>query len=257
MRVFLLNDTSNWHSGSAAATAVLCRLIEQAGGEVVGRLATNDTERPLVRLSAFDVMVVNGEGSLHHDNSWAKTLLEWIGLAHIAQKPVAVVNALWCEMSDDARAVLHQCDLVTFRERRSRDHAQMPDAPFYPDLALLADYPQTTPPANPGHRTQTAVPRGDEFMWARYIEQLRHLNAIDGDLQTNQHHAILAGGIAGVPVVVVPRPGEPTWKNEGLLDYTVDNSLHKGLMQQRERMASDYPELLRWFFARPRVGVPV
>ncbi len=254
MRVFLLNDTSNWHCGSAAATAVLCRLIEQAGGEVVGRLATND-KGPL-RIDVLceaDAVVVNGEGSLHHDNGWATHLMFWMGIAKGFGVPVAVVNALWCEMGEDARAVLQQCDLVTFRERYSRDHAQMPDAPIFPDLALLADYPQTTPPAKPGHRTQTAVPRGDEATWAQFIGELRNL----AWLPTSQHHGILAAGIADVQVEVTRRPGKPTWKNRGLMDYWVPGgSLHDGLMAQRERMQREYPELLRSFFARARVGVP-
>lgn len=256
MRVFLLNDTSNWHCGSAAAMAVLCRLIEQAGGEVVDRLRTNDTEHT-VPADTFDVVVVNGEGSFHHNRSWAKRLLWWIETAEYQRKPVAVVNALWCEMSDAARDVLQQCDLVTFREHRSREHAQMPDAPIFPDLALLADYPETSPEYVVGDCIRNHVPHGDESMWARHIGQLRHLNDIGGALQTNQHHGILAAGVADVPIVASEPNGLPNWKNDGLLEYAVGGSLHKGLMAQRDRMGVEYPELLRAFFARARERVPV
>ncbi|MEM9761193.1 MAG: polysaccharide pyruvyl transferase family protein [Pseudomonadota bacterium] len=135
MKILLANDTgTKAHIGCQAVSDAHARLLGRAGHRVVHRCFVNElrsfardslerTVRALERsdalmdrLDAADAVVVNGEGTLHHDNG-----IEWLALLALAQrrgKATLLVNALYQEMSVDT-AVLAKLDAFFVRDPRS------------------------------------------------------------------------------------------------------------------------------------------
>lgn len=120
-KVIIVNDTSpGGHIGCALVMQRLSDGLSEAGCEVTARLpllALN--RRTLSRaLSDCDLMVVNGEGTLHHDGRGAMLIVEAVKQAAAANRPVALVNSVWQENRRAARMV-PLLSLVCVRESRS------------------------------------------------------------------------------------------------------------------------------------------
>lgn len=248
-RVALLNDTSDWHCGSAAASTAVRRMIEAAGGKVA---LTLPSSTPLAepQYDGIDAVVVNAEGSFHHDIEWAWRLLEWLSAAHERSIRTAVVNAMWCQMSSKAQDVLERCDLVVFRDPLSRAHAGLPDAPCYPDVSILEapDVPVDASPTGGAGRCVDMVPKGDADEWRLWIARLSEF----GWIKTFEHHACVAGAMAGIdvkPITAAVAPLHRGWKIEGLCAFSDNGDLGRGLRRQRPPMVDAYPKILADFLA--------
>jgi hypothetical protein len=278
-RVLYLNDTSRWHVGSAVASESIAWAIVKAGGEIVRTVITGDARAcdDALRAGDYDALVINGEGTLHDcedcdSREWPAVLMRACETAMQAGKRVAVVNALWCRMSPVFADILRDCDLVVFRDTISRAVAGMPDAPCFPDAALMCPIPTIATGDKRGHLTGTSpmewnlssdpdarVPRsGGATAWVKYLCRLAEIES----LRTCQHHALLAAAIVGTSVV--PWSSELLgrgWKNEGLMAWaglpaadspdaepveTAD--LARVLVDEREKMVEAYPMMLRDVF---------
>jgi polysaccharide pyruvyl transferase WcaK-like protein len=97
--------------------------------------------RTAAAIDSAGMLVVNGEGSLHHNMPRALALMALIDIAAERDRPVALVNATIQAMADDLLAtVLPQVAFAHLREERSlalvRPHLKT--AIVAPDLAVLA-----------------------------------------------------------------------------------------------------------------------
>lgn len=259
-RVLLLNDTSKWHCGSAAATAQIVRCIEESGGEVVARVKTGDFDAQ-PDFDAVDAVVVNGEGTFHDDQPWALRLLEWMCAAGEKMR-VALVNAMWCRMGFDATCRMNAAcmPLKIFRDERSKQAGQ--GTHCYPDAALMAELPEpaekragvvfgVVPDQWDASYTNIKLPvprRQPAEAWGKYL-------AVVGTLEqyaTLEHHGLLAAMAMGTSIVPISadlyRRG---WKVEGLLalhdDWTNADAVRAEMLRLRAEMLVEYPRLLREF----------
>lgn len=145
---FLVNDTRyDNHHGSLMVVRNLQQAMQKRGWHCVGSLAVSSSARHLANnrksLQQAQLVVVNGEGSLHHDSRNATRLL---AICRELQKthPVALINTVWQENDlEKWRPVLQNfCGIYT-RDKRSQQ--ALTDAGvranYAPDLTFY-DYPQ-------------------------------------------------------------------------------------------------------------------
>ena len=140
MKVFLLNDTATVpHIGCQAVSDAHARLLGAAGHTVVDRaflgelkpFATRDeaagiaavlADEPLrARIEAADVVVVNGEGTLHH--GVGTEYFAVLGAAQRLGKGTVIVNAVF-EAHEGWAGVMHGLQDFCVRDQNSLDHAK-------------------------------------------------------------------------------------------------------------------------------------
>lgn len=124
-KVYIANDTSRYHGGSAAVIKSLRSKLEAAGHEVIGT-----TLRPQVpeegKIRQCDVMIVNGEGAMAQEaTSWhvgrAAGLLKGLAYAKQLGKKVYLINSVWFHMQPGWTSILRSLDGLWVREISSQN----------------------------------------------------------------------------------------------------------------------------------------
>jgi hypothetical protein len=237
-RVLILNDSAWWHCGSAAVTA---ELRSWFSGHDVTTIPTPKpgTDFGTITESAkgFDLVVLNGEGTLHHDSPVA---LAWLGVIRAVAGmgiPTAVVNASWYEMRrPEALEALRAARLVSVREIRSARHLAGRDLDVYlhPDLSTAYLVPRISPTLRKplstyrlgrywqGRRGGTVSAAGMEFPSylshdptspaevprssdpRAFVDFAAGLASGDAVLYTGEFHAYCAAVAVAAPVVAFP-----------------------------------------------------
>jgi hypothetical protein len=256
VRAIIFNDTSRFHHGCAAVVRQLHAELDAAGIEVVESVYGNTWKLtrslPTWReesMAASDLIVINGEGTMHDDAPLAVFYLETIAARRGARK-VALVNSLWQRMSPHLAALARQADLVVVREPASHRELGHPEALLMPDLSFYARpaWSRLEPqgfvkgtfygPAFRGLELDAIVDvtRDD---WSVMVNRLRHARA----LLTGKHHEVVAACIARCPFVT---PAIATHKIAGLADYAgvvlpqvVPGCGRRAVLEALERAAAD------------------
>lgn len=140
----MVNDTRyDNHHGGLRVMANLHLGMQRRGWRCVGSLPVSATVQHLARhhtnIARAKLIVVNGEGTLHHNSRNAERLLS-ICNALCGQAPIALINALWQD-NDTARwqPLLSKFNAIYTRDRRSQAQLQAlglrvgyaPDLTFY------------------------------------------------------------------------------------------------------------------------------
>lgn len=229
--IYLFNDTSAVHAGSRAVMAALEAIL--AGGRIIGRHRVNTTAIDEDAWARADWVVVNGEGTLHHDQPSGRFLLEQLGRAQEAGKRTALVNALFQQEPPYHAAVLARLDHFSVRETASAASARASGGNPAVKLDLSAAHYRSLPPRPPTRRLPP-VNVGFQHEGAGLdfrVSDLPHpyygldddFAAIVANLRatrlyiTGQHHGVYAAGLAGVPFVAV---GSNSHKIEGLIAWS-------------------------------------
>ncbi len=146
--VLIANDTRvDGHHGCTAVMTVLERLLRSQGLTVVGRISAHaDWKRDasFVRsLATARLLVINGEGTIHHDRPAGRRLLELGAAAHAAGIPAALINTGWEANSPELASMLKNFALVAARDTSSaaRMRTSAPEVRVVPDLSLCIDPP--------------------------------------------------------------------------------------------------------------------
>lgn len=146
-RVVVMNDTSGRsHHGCSRVMRLLLEGLSRHGMQVTARSpARHDWQADagfLAELDRADLVVINGEGTLHHGRSAGKALLQVIPRAQSRGTPVALINALWQENPPDWFDLLAPAALIAARDRRSGDEISAVLGASHlrvlPDLSLSA-----------------------------------------------------------------------------------------------------------------------
>lgn len=126
MRIRLAGDHSSYHCGSAAVTQVIAAELRRHGEIVTG--------------ADFDVLVVNGEGSMHHGGGAFRDKMSMIEAATAAGRPAFLINSVWQDNPHDFDSALAKCRQVVVREvlsqRAIAKHGIAAD--IVPDLSYFA-----------------------------------------------------------------------------------------------------------------------
>lgn len=145
---FLVNDTRyDNHHGCLTVVRNLHAAMMSRGWSCTGSLPVSSSARNLqVRrgaLEAADLIIVNGEGSLHHNSRNANRIFD---ICNALQKshPLALVNAVW--QDNDAlkwEPLLANFKAIYARDRRSQKQLAdiVPSVGYAPDLTFY-DYPR-------------------------------------------------------------------------------------------------------------------
>lgn len=125
MNLFLANDTSDVpHAGCKAVMRSLLAAISGAGLTVTGRHITGTRDVDEAAFAAADVVLINGEGSIHHSGPRALFLLSLIQRAKDQGKRVCLVNTLFQQHDCPQDDILAGLSLLTVREPRSAAFAR-------------------------------------------------------------------------------------------------------------------------------------
>lgn len=229
MRAIVFNDTSRFHHGCAAVMRQLHNELAGAGVEVVESVYGNTWKLtrslPTWReesMAAADLIVINGEGTMHDDGRLAAFYLDEV-VARRASRKVALVNSLWQRMSSRHGELARQVDLVVLREPASHREFGQAGAALMPDLSFyhLPAWSWLDPvgfvkgtfygPAFRGLELDASIDIEHDD-WSVMVNRLRHARA----LLTGKHHEVLAACVARCPFVT---PSIATHKIAGLGEY--------------------------------------
>jgi hypothetical protein len=208
---------------------VLHRELRQAGVEVLETVYGNtwllQKSYPDFRRISWqqaDLIIVNGEGTMHDDARLAVYYMEEV-LKKCTGKKVAFVNTLWQRMSTCYADILKHVDLVAVREPLSHRELGLDSAVMMPDLSYY-EVPIYGKLPDQGFLKGTFYGRlfGDLELngtiditredWGVTVNKLRHAKAC----LTGKHHEVIACCIARCPFVTTP---VDTHKISGLGDY--------------------------------------
>lgn len=176
-KAVLLNDTTvDRHHGCTTVTESIRNLAAAAGIEIVAAAAAHADwrENPAV-LAAIDeseLVIVNGEGTIHHDRPAGGQLLAAGRHALSRGKAAALINATWdgngAEFCDMARSF----NVISVRESASQTSLAQAGIPsrVVPDLAMLHQ-----PPSG---GTRSGVAYTDSVIGSDAIEIYRRMRSM-------------------------------------------------------------------------------
>lgn len=147
----ILNDTSTrYHHGCARVVRLLRAGLKAQGITIIATSpARHEWEKDAAFLDAVkqaDVIVINGEGTLHHGKPAGEALLRIATHPARGSTPVALINALYQDNPSEWAQYLKACDLISARDSESAaalTRASEKPVRWLPDLSLTA--PADTP----------------------------------------------------------------------------------------------------------------
>lgn len=146
-RYILLNDTRSidgmLHLGCNIVTEHIHQRMRSLGLTLHGSANTGDECRALMEDPLFPdvcVVVLNGEGSVHHDSQRMVELFDFCGAMRNRGVPCVLINSVWHENTSVLGSRLGCFELVAVRESISLEAARMwrTDARVVPDLSFAA-----------------------------------------------------------------------------------------------------------------------
>ncbi len=222
-RIHLMGDHSSLHAGCAA-------VVDYLKAEIApfGVLTTNKKE--------YDLLIVNGEGSMHHANKGYRNKMLALAEAVEKGKPAYLVNTVWQENDHEFDDVLRQLSGITVREIMSHDDLLQnhgiasqvhldcsfsapvdENAPFtdHQGAVVIGDfYSQEFKnfvkwTGGPPSRRYPFVSMSD-VSWSSLIRELRSASIF----LTGRHHGVFAACRARTPFITLPGN---TYKIAGVL----------------------------------------
>ncbi|WP_162140745.1 polysaccharide pyruvyl transferase family protein [Arenimonas oryziterrae] len=146
--VVVVNDTRvDRHHGCTRVMTAIEALVASMGGQVIATSpAHRDWKSQPGFIAAFErarLVLVNGEGTLHHDRPAGKMLLEVGAWARQRGVPSALINAGWEANGPELLAQLPDFDLLAVRDSRSAKEigAAGHACRVVPDLSLYGSSP--------------------------------------------------------------------------------------------------------------------
>jgi len=276
VRVYFCNDTSKYHAGSAAVCHFIREQLARRGHVVV----EESLAEPFLPIRDCEAVLVNGEGTFHHNSKRAQGLLRILEKAQQMGKATFIVNTLWQAMDRSWRHVLRRLDGFIVREVLSRQEVER-DAGIVPTVRL--DFSYWAMPAPPGNDCPKQMRATDFYSkefgcfvrpmggwlsripfldmknmdWKGLFENLENTSL----LVTGRHHGVYAAAKAKVPFVAM---SGNTHKIEGLIrwsgiDIPLANSPAelRSLVQEVEKTRPPYEALFEWMDSQPMWrGIP-
>lgn len=227
-KVMVFNNTSRYHNGCVKVMQYLHKNLQENNCQILESVYGN-IDKIQFKESNFkqaEVIVVNGEGTMHHDSRGSRQLLEVLRRAKREGKKTFLINSVFQAMSlnDELVRVLKDT-YISVREVKSQRYLKNKfgiDAEVHLDLSYFVDVPEMFSP----HRQyvvgkmfsrQDYAPKGvfkiDIFRhkWNDIVNVLRSTDLF----VTGRHHEMYAACKARCPFVVL---SGNTWKNEGLFE---------------------------------------
>jgi|WetSurSiteA1Bulk_404760.scaffolds.fasta_scaffold11875_2 hypothetical protein len=137
MKIYLFNDTSGNHCGCDAVIRVLDSYLRKY--DVIAKCRTHSREIDEFCFSEADIIIVNGEGTLHDNQDEAQFLMSVLDLAEKRNKRTILVNALFENMSDKYHDIISKIDYISARDPQSKKALEKcggKNVHLFPDLCF-------------------------------------------------------------------------------------------------------------------------
>lgn len=217
-KAVVLNDTNDYHHGCKKVMEYLHKDLHANGYQIV-----SSTRKSYDFLTECDLLVVNGEGTMHHDKPIPHELLNMLKTAKKAGAKTALVNTVWQSMTldEEMKDVLRDT-YISVREVMSHNELLKDgiDSDIHLDLSYFNDVPEKVGPqrgyvvgkffSQADYRPKN-IPVVDIFKmdWDILVNILRHTEWFI----TGRHHELYAACKARCPFSTL---AGNTWKNQGL-----------------------------------------
>lgn len=274
MKVVILNNTSRYHKGCEKVMEYLHKDVVQSGHQIVASVMGNkDTLTDAWdKIEMSDAVIVNGEGTMHHDRPIPHSLLNVIRNAKKQGKRAALINTVWQSMTldDEMKDVLRDT-YISVREIMSAEELQKDgiDADIHLDLSYFNAVPEKVSPhrelvvgkffAQADYRPKD-IPVLDIFKqdWDTFVNVLRSTDWFI----TGRHHELYASCKARCPFATL---SGNTHKNEGLMktagvEIPIEspNLLHSRIphfLARCKERRMEYEKLFNWMESRPKFTI--
>lgn len=272
MIVYFINDTSKYHGGSFAVCTTIKKLLREGDHKII--IAEKDVD--LSKVENCDIVLVNGEGTIHNNRSRAIKLLEVLKYSQNLKKKTILCNASWFNMSNDYDDVLHNLDSITVREILSAEELKKKHN-VNADLSIDLSYWYDTK-YDKKERTKSILVT--DFYIKNEFKQLKNLKQYDllnmrkitweqtlsevssaKMLVTGRYHGVYAACKTRTPFIAFPGN---TPKIEGLIKWSgvpipMIKDLHQfnNLYYQTSIIdMSVYDKFFNWIEAQPKWKLP-
>ena len=142
LKTTLLNDTSSYnHHGCSLVVGQIREQCKKYGLTLWYTVKLGDdwrAERHRKRLAQSDIVIVNGEGTLHHDRKSARILAQSAAFCRAHSIPCFLINSVYQANGKEMADLVRQFDLVFVRESRSQAELRREgiDSDVVPDMTL-------------------------------------------------------------------------------------------------------------------------
>ena len=274
MKVIIFNDTSNYHNGCKKVMEYLHKDVQSCGHQILASVKGNKDKIDEVQhyFLEADAVIINGEGTMHHDRPVPHQLLQILRNAKQLGKKTALINTVWQSMTldDEMKDVLRDT-YISVREVMSAQELQKDDidADVNLDLSYFNDVPEKSAPqrelvvgkffAQQDYRPEN-VPYLDIFKqdWDTVVNVLRHTDWFI----TGRHHELYASCKARCYFATLDGN---THKNVGLMktagvDIPIEapNLLHERVPKFLDRCKErklEYQKLFDWMERQPKFTI--
>jgi hypothetical protein len=182
LKAVLLNDTRvDRHHGSSTVVESLYRLCARAGIDILAAAPAHADWRHdagvMAAMPTASLIIVNGEGTIHHDRPAGKWLLEAGTFARASGRRAALVNTTWQANGPPLFALARAFDLVAVRETASAAELAVGGiaARVVPDFALYHEPAASPARSGIGYTDCVVGPRALDIyrrMWRAGAEPL-------------------------------------------------------------------------------------
>lgn len=227
LNIVFVGDTKNYHSGCYE----VCKNIKHSlKKHTIVKSFPPMHSLPDVDWDAVDLVLVNGEGTLHHNRPAAEGIMDFVKRAQSHGVNTAIVNTVWQNMHIKWKPVLDSLDYFSVRDQLSQEYVA--DAfdiqvDCYLDISMQNCYPlhkdSHADDIVCGNTLESKIfGLGNiisifDHEWEDFVYQLsRHKGYVSG-----RFHEIAAACVARTPFW--PIRGN-SWKIQGLL-YTADSNI--------------------------------
>lgn len=143
MRALILNDTSRaGHLGCSLVMSNLVHGVIGCGFTSHKSISLRDIRNSNLQaeICKSDLVILNGEGTMHDDQPAARRWTELCMSANSIGKPVALINTVW-QNNKVVTPLLECCSLITCRESMSAAAIRQPgrEVAVVPDLSLSVE----------------------------------------------------------------------------------------------------------------------
>ena len=252
MKAFIVNDTTKIVTKGKRFQHFGCELVMQTFREQLKRVdieLVGTVGRKIVKVPPKTLVIVNGEGSVHH-----KRFPYMVNIAN--QYPAVFVNAVW--QDNPSYPAMHKFKYVAVRESESFKQLphDLPNAEIVPDIIFTSETLRSfkkPPPTQSIGKTDNSVDKNAGI--TAHITANHYLSNISQyeKLCVGRFHALIVASVLGIPFSAW-KP--TTHKNIGILtDMGVPHLYFETQQEALENIPDDFDERIAEYVEQAQLKI--
>lgn len=241
MKIYLFNDTIMAHAGSQETMHNIYEMLNEH--EIIKHHKCHEFNYDEEAMRNCEAVVINGEGSIHHNNKKAQFLMDILSQAIKDKKYTYLINTTYQEMPKSCFEILRKVDYLQVREWASYQYLLKNQV--HCDLRIDMSINNLKPRFGGSvgkkrcvgqvhHECKDAIEKLDLYKQKEHFEEVT-LNEMNYQevvsylywnaktYITGQYHGVIAGLMADCYVIPIP---SNSWKIEGLLMWAKSLDIH-------------------------------